>query len=538
MLSLNAVAIQEGESATRVVWLKGSAGKLSVEKAIVVADGDRSLRALIARLKSEKVPVGGVTLGLGGTAASLRYNLVPPVPDWRLELIMKYEAEEMVQKSGEALSCDWRQLDVPESASDDLVLLVGLGKDNLVQPRIDDVEAAGGRVSAVTPHAIGLYHAYRQSVEGIPRENVVLADLGARESHIVIVADGRLLFARTVTFGGSQIDAMLGSSLDLPEPKARQLKEKLGTGQLPDHLEASTQPVLRSAFGQLNSMLGSSVTFCKAQTKIPDLPIDRALLCGGTSNLPGLTEYLERELGYPVEVFAPKTSGGSLPGAPQEWNVVIGLAASGLDPKSTLDLLSAPAKAKREFRERTRYLYAAAGVLVVALLIKFAAGFVANSATNALDDQLGEHKTQVSSWKNEFESAQRKNTKVKAQLDRVAREVLDTAFPARIQDALRRITPASIAIDSIETRREESDGQVYLEMEIRGTSDNSDRRGIDRVSELEESLQRIPGVAVVRPDVESPSEGVRSFRILVSPDANRPEKRSGGTRRAPLRRQP
>ncbi len=526
MLSLNAVAIEEGLYATRAVWLRGSPGNLHVEKAIRLTEGDRSPRAMVEKLRLEKVPVRGVTLGVNGLSATLRYNLIPPVPDWRLELIMKYETEEMVEKSGEPLSSDWRQLDIPESTADDLILLVGLGKDNLVQPKIDEIEESKARVAGVTPHAIGLFHSYRQGIKGVPRETVVLADLGGKESHIVIAADGRLIFARTVSFGGTQVDSTMASTLDLPDEKARQFKEKLGTGTLPDHLEQSVQPALRSVFGQLNSMIGSSITFCKAQTKIPELQVDRVLLCGGTSALPGLTEYLESGLGVAVELFAPAVDNPPTEGLTQEWNVVVGLAAAHLDPKCSLDLLAAPAKEKREFRERTVFLYASAAVLVFALLIKFVAGFVASSATSALAEDLADHTQQVNGWTNEFRSAKSQNDRIEAQIERSVREVFNTSFAARIQEALRTKTPRSIALTGVETVREEVDGSVYLALEIMGTSDNSDRRGIEYVSELEAELARIPGVVVVKPDVEDPEDGVRPFRLMVSPDAEKPEKKS------------
>jgi len=531
VLSLSAIAIEEGGSVTRAVWLRGAAGSLHVEKAIRITEGDRSPRAAVEKLKLDKVPVKGISLGVNGQSATLRYNLVPPVPDWRLELIMKYETEEMVEKSGEPLSCDWRQLDVPESAADDQILLVGLGKDNLVQPRIDQIEQGGGRVSSVTPSAIGLFHAYRQGIKGIPRETVVLADLGGMESHIVIAADGRLLFARSVNFGGNHVDSTIATALDLPDEKARQLKEKLGKGELPDHVEQSVQPALRSVFGQLNSMIGSSITFCKAQTKIPELQIDRVLLCGGTSALGGLAEYLEGGLSIPVEVFVPPVDAPPAEGMAQEWNVVIGLAASHLDPKSSLDLLSAPAKAKREFRERTVFLYASAAVLVLALIVKLAAGFVASSATSALADDVSNHETEVRSWEQEHKSAQEKNGRINAQIDRTVREVFNTSFQARVHEALRQSTPRAIALTGIDTVREEVDGSVYLAMEIRGNSDNSDRRGIEYVSALEVALRKVPGVAIVKPDVEDPEDGVRPFRLLVSPDLQRPEKKSGPRRR-------
>ena len=100
MLSGSVVAIDPGSQSTRVVWLKGSAGGLQVERAesYVVGQSNSSLEEIVADLKGKKVPISGLRLGAPGRTATLRYNLLPPVPDWRLELILKYEEAESAVK--------------------------------------------------------------------------------------------------------------------------------------------------------------------------------------------------------------------------------------------------------------------------------------------------------------------------------------------------------------------------------------------------------------------------------------------------------
>ncbi|MGB1398340.1 MAG: hypothetical protein ACPG7R_10905, partial [Planctomycetota bacterium] len=68
------------------------------------------------------------------------------VPSWRLELILKYEIEEVAERTGDQLSGGHIELQVPESESEDTLLLLGMGKDHLVQPMIDEIASSGGRV--------------------------------------------------------------------------------------------------------------------------------------------------------------------------------------------------------------------------------------------------------------------------------------------------------------------------------------------------------------------------------------------------------
>src|SRR5215470_11989623 len=62
---------------------------------------EESLRGEAGRVLSTK-GFGGqkATLGLAGRDVIVRYNQVPPVPDWRLRNLMKFEVMEVSGQSG------------------------------------------------------------------------------------------------------------------------------------------------------------------------------------------------------------------------------------------------------------------------------------------------------------------------------------------------------------------------------------------------------------------------------------------------------
>ena len=131
MFGKQSVAVVRQGAGASAVWLRGSTGSLEIAKAITVtAPPDEALTAIVSRLRSDKVPGNGLVLGVPGSAATLRYHRLPPVPDWRLQLILKYETEEMAEKSGEPLSSDALALEIPESAGEEEVHLLGMGKEH------------------------------------------------------------------------------------------------------------------------------------------------------------------------------------------------------------------------------------------------------------------------------------------------------------------------------------------------------------------------------------------------------------------------
>lgn len=531
MLTISAVGVDIGTTALRIVWLKGSRGALRVEKAIRLerdAEAELDVSEVGRLLRSEKIPAGALILGVPGDFAGLRYNLVPPVPDWRLELIMKYETQDTAEKSGEPLSFDYRRLDLPESNSEDQVLLLGLGKDLKIQPCVSALEAAGARISAVTPNALGLFQAYAQSHAKPPVETVLLADIGAHETHVVLVTDGRLVFARSVNFGGRQFDDAIASALGVRPEQARKLKEGLSDGRAPVEVRGSAEAAVRSALGQLNSILQSSVTFCRAQTKIPAIKVERLLLCGGGSRIPQIDRFLEDQFGVPVKRLEPATSAVPFEGGAEEWATAIGLAASKLDGgRWVLDLLPTAARANRTFRERTRFLYAAAAVLVLALVVTFGTGFVASGKVNEQTEVIDEWKRRVDGWEQEQRAARALNAKIRAQQLSLDREVETGSFMGTILAAIEESMPSAVSLERIDTQREEAEGRVYLEVKLVGFVDNSERLGIEHLTQFQKSLEGLPAVQRVVPGPPELKGGGYRFELRVSPDAEpKPEGRS------------
>lgn len=540
MFGKQMVAVVLRGAGARAVWLRGSPGSLELVKAVAVAAApDEALGAIIARLRAEKVPVGELVLGIPGSAATLRYHRLPPVPDWRLQLILKYETEEMAEKSGEPLSSDALALEIPESVGDDEVHLLGMGKEHSLAPAIHEIETAGGRVGAAIPSAIGLVHAYLGSHLEPPAETVLLADLGEAESHLAIVREGRLLFARTVSFGTGELDDLIGRRLDLKIDEARLVRERAASGRLPEELASGVEATVRSWTGQLGQLVASSVTFCRAQTRVPALEIDRLLLAGEGAAL-ALRQRAPSE-GMParVEALAPKLGGAALPGSAEEWAPAVGLAAAPLDPRRRyLDLLPAAFRKKRDFRTRTRFLWGAAAALLLAVIVQFAAGVVEQGRASDARRTAAEWNAKMSTWDRNEAAAQRANQKFENREHRLRDEVRTGSFHAEILGVLARELPDAISVTSIQARRAEEAGEVGTEIVIEGLSDNSRGEGIDHARTLQSILDARPGLRRNQIDLGDLAEGSYSFKLTSSPDEKMPESSSRTSRPRPGRGRP
>ena len=103
-----------------------------------------------------------VTLGLSGRDVIIRYNQVPPVPEWRLKNLMKFEVEEVSGQSGGTVSADYRKLNLPDpdgTRGEDTVL-VALARNAYLDPMLQSMAAGGVPFQGGCPNSIALFNAF------------------------------------------------------------------------------------------------------------------------------------------------------------------------------------------------------------------------------------------------------------------------------------------------------------------------------------------------------------------------------------------
>jgi Tfp pilus assembly PilM family ATPase/Tfp pilus assembly protein PilN len=320
-------------------------------------------------------------VGITGREMNLRYTRVPRVPDWQLRRLMRFEVEEVGGSSGAAVASDFNLLpDLPEVEGEDVVLLA-MAREDLLETHAEGLEDLGGVLDSFAPASLGLYNAWlRYGV--IEEDSVLIANIGHENVDVVICRGPDLVFARNLTGGSKLFDESLAAQFGDSPRKAEELKKRLvnltpGARQPDSNHEKASLAAMAPA-GQLLSLLQSTVLFSKGQLKIPNLKVDRVLLCGGGAALEGLCPYISQGMGVKVELFDPfrvvDTSGLSseesdlLEEYQLESVVALGLATMASDPEAySIELLPESVRKRRDFMGGTMFLIAAV-VLAVAYL--------------------------------------------------------------------------------------------------------------------------------------------------------------------------
>jgi type IV pilus assembly protein PilM len=387
----NGIGVTIGSQTVRALEVrrKGAAWQVTRALAAPLTAGDDAGRVSQARAALSSLGASGRTvLGLSGKDLIVRYTRAPRVPDWRLEMLMRFEIEEVAEQSGGDVAAAWALLSLPAAAGEDDTVLVALARNAHLRPRLDAL--AGARLSTLggCPRSIGLYHAFVTNCAVPPGEVTMLLHLGAENTDVAVQRDGALIFARNMAGGGKPFTDALAASFHVPAETAERMKVQKGNvtpkqkARYGDSTEEKVANALLPVAGNVVAAVHSSMMFCKAQTKLTDLRVDRVLVCGAGARLRGMVDYLKSGLGVPVEAFDPFESVdvSALPADQQavltedgpSMAAALGLAQMAADPAAfRLEILPEADRKKRHFVQHTSWLIASGVVAVAGLFFLY-----------------------------------------------------------------------------------------------------------------------------------------------------------------------
>lgn len=393
-MAVSGTGVSIGSKTVRVLQVKrDKAGAWAVEKAMIQPIEGNAAAAARAAITSAQAK-GKALVGLSGRDLIIRYTQVPPVPDWRLEVLMDFEIQEVSEQSGGDVSAAYTLLDVDDTASGDNVVLVALAKNGYLNPRLAALEGAGLSVLGGAPRALGAFWAYKENGHLRFDETVVILHIGHENCDIAVARNGHLLFARNVSGGSKMFTDVIAQNMGVNEATAEKVKVRKGNitprgkARYRDSNEEKVANNLLSAAGHFVSAINSTVMFAKAQTKVPEVRPDRVVVMGGGALLRGMSDYLESNLGMPVELFDPLDDldlsalssevADSLRQQQGAIAVTLGLAQMAADEASTrVEVLPPEKRKQRKFVRETVPVIVGAAVLLVAVIVAFVASSAA-----------------------------------------------------------------------------------------------------------------------------------------------------------------
>ncbi len=274
-------------------------GRIDLPPGVIVNGGVQEPALLTAALKqlwaANKFECRNVILGVANQQVIVRSLTIPNLDPQQRAKALPFQAREIVALPIAEIVLDFCELGAPDPDTDLVPGLLIASPREPVLAAVAAVEKANLRVARVDLSSFGTLRAIAD--EALAVEAVI--DLGAHLTTIVIHDHGVPKLVRTLARGGDKLTEQLADRLSLSTPEAERTKCESG-------LENTGLEIARALIEGLRPLLAeirTSIGYFRSTNDTA--PIERISLTGGGSQLLGIAQALEDQIGLPTRVVDP-----------------------------------------------------------------------------------------------------------------------------------------------------------------------------------------------------------------------------------------
>ncbi len=243
-----------------------------------------------------------VCASLSGNAVIVKKITLPVMSEAELAQTIHWEAEQHIPFDIEDVNLDFQIMESSgggDSRGTMDVLLVAAKKDK-IGDYTSAIAQAGRSPVIVDVDAFALQNAYEANYGDDTKGVVVLLNAGASVLNVNVLRDGKSIFTRDISIGGTAYTEALQKELDLSYEAAEQLKRGI---PVDGATFEEALPILHAM--NENVLLEIRKTFDFFKVAAESEHIDRIMLSGGASRVDRFREMVEERFGVPVEDFDP-----------------------------------------------------------------------------------------------------------------------------------------------------------------------------------------------------------------------------------------
>ncbi len=301
-----------------------------------------------------------VVAGVSGQSAFIRNIKLPPIPESRVDQIVRYEVQQTIPFRLDEIAVDYQMLRQQNAAEMEVVLVAMKG--DVCEQFIKQLEEVRVKTGLLDANPLAIYNAYVYSGYSNEADCTAILDFGATTTTILIEYDGHLRFTRCVGLGGNDISQLLANELGKSFDEAEMIKMQAGLLFPPpgpnakvseEHRKIST--ILARAIDRLLGEVKLSIGYFRTQSGA--VAVSRAFICGGGAQMKNIRPLIADRLGVQVAFLNPFRSvevppeQAALKRQGLEFVTVMGHALRGLVPCAIEISLEPPRLVARRQRQ-------------------------------------------------------------------------------------------------------------------------------------------------------------------------------------------
>lgn len=331
-------ALDIGSSAVRIAQLRGSGTAKSLVRygsqpidakmaeSVAINDRRRLIDAIATGVTQTGVTTKDVVVGIPSNKMFATVVDFPKLSADELNKTIQYQLESHIPMKVEETKADWAVVGDSPRGSDQYEVLISAVPNSYVESRMDMLESIGLNVVAFEPDVLGLVRSLLPA--GSTGASLIL-DIGDMATDLVVVYEGTPRLIRSIPTGGRSFIKSAEQNLNIDEKQAAQFVFKFGLNQ--DKLEGQVYRAIEGTVDGLVAEVQKSIKFFSNRYK--GIAIEKIIVSGGASALPGFPLHLANNLGVQVEignawmnVSYPQSMHNDLIALSNHFAVVVGLA--------------------------------------------------------------------------------------------------------------------------------------------------------------------------------------------------------------------
>lgn len=285
--------------------------------------------------KAQKIDTKYVVCSIPEAKSFVRTLQIPKMNEEEIDNAIPYELEQDIPVPIDQVYLDWQ---IIRTLPDKLELLVTAAPREYIDMLVESVRSA-----KLIPLAMELEsQATARAVIDNKGGNCLIVDMATKQTSFVIVDSGVIQYTSSIPIAGDAFTESIARNLNLSVSAAESLKRK--SGLVEEAKEGDIRHAILPILDNVVDEIKNVIRFFEDHDQTKQT-IETILLCGGTSKLSGMTDYISARINLgssrsPIRVnsadpwvnITGKSSKESLPMSPTDalgYATVIGLALRG-----------------------------------------------------------------------------------------------------------------------------------------------------------------------------------------------------------------
>ena len=240
---------------------------------------------------------------VSGHSVIVKKISVPAMTVEELEESIRWEAEQYIPFDVNEVNLDFEVIQHGDAERPMEVLLVAAKRD-LIDDCVNLISEAGLTPSVIDVAGFAVENAFEANFEPGPDDVIAVINIGAQVTNINVVVGGVPAFTRDISVGGNQYTAEIQRALSISFDEAERIK--IGESASHESQEVVPQEVEQAMRAVTNNLVGEiarSLDFFSATAT--GARIQRIVLAGGASRVPGIDAVFRERTGLEVEILNP-----------------------------------------------------------------------------------------------------------------------------------------------------------------------------------------------------------------------------------------